>query len=159
MVVDGADSPWLSQGVDSQMNMNFSLENLSAVWNYCDEDKRVYSWLLRFSDKDTYHSFQEGFSQLLWETLNEESWKKAPKDDQQYVQQAYEQDVTMTPAGEAPGESHARTLLSPRHTDPLSDDDEADVEAQLDREWRASRTRLTHSDGRGRRGGDRRGRG
>ena len=61
------------------------------------------------------------------------SAKKAPKDDQQYVQQAYEQDVTMTPAGEAPSESHARTLLSPRHTDPLSDDDEADVEAQLDR--------------------------
>ena len=37
MVVDGAEAPWLSQGVDSRMNMNFSLENLSAVWNYYDE--------------------------------------------------------------------------------------------------------------------------
>ena len=128
MVVEGAESPWLSQGIDSQMNMNFSLENLSAVWNYYDESHHVYSWLLRFADKERYTEFQEGFSRLLWETLHEESWNKAPTDEQAYMQQAYEQDVAMTPAGEAPSESHARTLLSPRHTDPLSEDEEEEEE-------------------------------
>ncbi|WFD06303.1 tRNA (guanine(9)-N(1))-methyltransferase [Malassezia vespertilionis] len=131
MVVDGAEAPWLSQAVSSRMNMNFSLENLSSVWNYYDEEHRVFSWLLRFADKDKYTAFQESFSRLLWETLHEESWNKAAPIEQRYVQQAYEQDVAMTPAdGEA---AEHRTLLSPRHTSALSDDDDADeVEAELD---------------------------
>ena len=131
MVVDGAESPWLSQGVDSRMNMNFSLENLSAVWNYYDEQRHVYSWLLRFGEKAAYHAFQETFSHLLWETLHEEKWGKASGAEQQYLEQAYEQDVAMT---DDEGESHQRTLLSPRHTAALSED-ESDVdaiEAQLD---------------------------
>lgn len=130
MVVDGAESPWLSQGVDSRMNMNFSLENLSAVWNYYDDQRRVFSWLLRFSDKAAYLAFQEQFSHLLWETLHEEKWGKASAVEQQYIEQAYEQDVAMT---DEEGESHAHTLLSPRHTAALSDDEDADaVEAELD---------------------------
>jgi len=128
MVVDGAEAPWLSQGVDSRMNMNFSLENLSAVWNYYDEQHQVYSWLLRFATREAYVAFQERFSQLLWETLNEEKWGKAPEVEQQYVTQAMEQDVAMT---DDEGESHAATLLSPRHTAALSDD-ESEIEASLD---------------------------
>lgn len=131
MVVDGASAPWLSQGVDSRMNMNFSQENLSAVWNYYDENQHVYSWLLRFSDKSAYHAFQETFSHLLWETLHEEKWGKASAVEQQYVEQAYEQDVAMT---DEAGASHVHSLLSPRHTSALSDDDDdaEEVEAELD---------------------------
>ena len=132
MVVDGAESPWLSQGVDSRMNMNFSLENLSAVWNYYDEQRQVFSWLLRFYDTSSYHHFQESFSHLLWETLHEERWGKGSNVDKQYVEQAYEQDVAMT---DEEGEPHHSTLLSPRHTSALSDDEDGDadaVEAQLD---------------------------
>ena len=130
MVVDGAEAPWLSQGVDSRMNMNFSLENLSAVWNYYDEQHHVYSWLLRFGEKTAYLAFQEQFSHLIWETLHEEKWGKASDVEKQYIEQAYEQDVAMT---DEEGESHPHTLLSPRHTSALSDDDDADaVEAELD---------------------------
>lgn len=131
MVVDGASAPWLSQGVDSRMNMNFSLENASAVWNYYDEHQHVYSWLLRFGDKAAYHRFQESFSHLLWETLHEEPWGKAAPVEQHYVEQAYEQDVAMT---DDEGEAQHHTLLSPRHTSALSEDEsEADaVDAQLD---------------------------
>lgn len=131
MVVDGAEAPWLSQGVDSRMNMNFSLENLSAVWNYYDDQHHVFSWLLRFGEKAAYLAFQEQFSHLLWETLHEEKWGKASAVEQQYIEQAYEQDVAMT---DEEGETHPHTLLSPRHTSALSDDDDdADaVEAELD---------------------------
>ncbi|SHO77017.1 Similar to S.cerevisiae protein VID27 (Cytoplasmic protein of unknown function) [Malassezia sympodialis ATCC 42132] len=130
MVVDGAEAPWLSQGLDSRMNMNFSLENLSAVWNYYDEQHHVYSWLLRFGEKTAYLAFQEQFSHLIWETLHEEKWGKASDVEKQYIEQAYEQDVAMT---DEEGESHPHTLLSPRHTSALSDDDDADaVEAELD---------------------------
>lgn len=130
MVVDGAEAPWLSQGVDSRMNMNFSLENLSAVWNYYDEQHHVFSWLLRFGEKAAYLAFQEQFSHLIWETLHEEKWGKASDVEKHYIEQAYEQDVAMT---DEEGESHPQTLLSPRHTSALSDDDDADaVEAELD---------------------------
>lgn len=133
MVVDGASAPWLSQAVDSRMNMNFSLENLSSVWNYYDTDHRVYSWLLRFSEKAAYLAFQERFSHLLWETLHEEPWGKASDVDKHYVEQAYEQDVAMTAADEEAAEPH-RALLSPRHTANLSEDEESadEVEAELD---------------------------
>lgn len=137
MVVDGASAPWLSQAVDSRMNMNFSQENLSAVWNYFDADRRVFSWLLRFGDAAAYQAFQEHFSHLLWETLNEEAWGKASAVDKQYVEQAYEQDVSMTAAdaNEDAGEAASRrALLSPRHTAALSSDEESadEVEAELD---------------------------
>ncbi|WFC99797.1 tRNA (guanine(9)-N(1))-methyltransferase [Malassezia yamatoensis] len=137
MVVDGSSAPWLSQAVDSRMNMNFSLENLSAVWNYFDSDRRVYSWLLRFSERNAYLQFQEHFSHLLWETLNEEAWGKASSIDKQYVEQAYEQDVSMTAADPQDQDAHsapARSLLSPRHTAALSSDEESadEVEAELD---------------------------
>ncbi|WFD30755.1 tRNA (guanine(9)-N(1))-methyltransferase [Malassezia sp. CBS 17886] len=133
MVVDGAEAPWLSQAVDSRMNMNFSSENLSAVWNYYDENGHVFSWLLRFGEKAAYTAFQEQFSHLLWETLNEEKWGKGPAVEQQYLEQAYEQDVTMTPAdADAPQTPH-RALLSPRHYSALSsDEDEDTVNAELD---------------------------
>lgn len=136
MVVDGASAPWLSQAVDSRMNMNFSLENLSAVWNYYDAERRVFSWLLRFGEKSAYLAFQEHFSHLMWETLNEEPWGKASAVDQQYVEQAYEQDVSMT-AADPPADDEPparRSLLSPRHTAALSSDEESadEVEAELD---------------------------
>lgn len=133
MVVDGATAPWLSQSVDSRMNMNFSLENLSAVWNYYDEQQHVFSWLLRFDSKETYTTFQSTFSHLLWETLHEETWGKAPAVERRYVQDAYEQDVAMSAADGSDAEPH-RTLLSPRHTSALSSDEESEgeVEAELD---------------------------
>lgn len=129
MVVDGSEAPWLSQGLDSRMNMNFSLENLSAVWNYYDEHEQVYSWLLRFGDAAAYHAFQETFSHLLWETMHEEKWGKASAVEQQYLEQAYEQDVAMT---DADGAAHSHTLLSPRPSHGLSEDESEEVEAQLD---------------------------
>lgn len=132
MVVQGADAPWLSQGLDSKMNMNFSHENLSAVWNYYDE-RGVFSWLLRFADVPSYEAFQEGFSHLIWETLNEESWSKAAAGDRAYLEQAYEHDVAMTAED---GNTSAHTLLSPRpsgaHTDDDNDDEDGDNDDVLD---------------------------
>lgn len=88
---------WLSQRLDASMNANFASDSLSAVWNYFDQDRHCYSWLLRFRSKEDYDAYQQGFAKLMWETLNEEKWERGVKaDDQQYVVDAYEDDVEMS---------------------------------------------------------------
>ena len=106
LTIRGPDRRWLSQPVDAEMNMNFALENLSAVWNYFHTapsatgdglpQRDCYSWLLRFYKREDYEAFQKAFSRCIWETLNEESAGKMKSDDERYLQQAYEQDVEMT---------------------------------------------------------------
>ncbi|CAO1634819.1 unnamed protein product [Sympodiomycopsis kandeliae] len=105
---------WLSQRVEASMNINFASDSLSAVWNYFDNERRCYSWLLRFRSKEEYEAYQHGFAKLMWETLNEEKWEKAKTDDQQYLQDAYDDDVEMTNADE-------------------ESDSEAEAERQVDR--------------------------
>ncbi|KAK0552758.1 Vacuolar import and degradation protein 27 [Tilletia horrida] len=103
--IASAEKRWVSQRVDVDMNMNFSADQLSAVWNYFEkvpakDGKRsalqTYSWLLRFPDKQAYEEFQTGFAKLMWETLHEEKWSAAKqKENAQYLTAAYEEDVEM----------------------------------------------------------------
>ncbi|KAL9933569.1 hypothetical protein V8E36_007745 [Tilletia maclaganii] len=104
--IASAEKRWVSQRVDVDMNMNFSLEQLSAVWNYFQpvpatkkgerETFHTYSWLLRFANSDAYEDFQTGFAKLMWETLHEEKWSAAKqKDNERYLTTAYEEDVEM----------------------------------------------------------------
>lgn len=99
---------WLSQRVEASMNANFVSDSLSAVWNYFDQDHHCYSWLLRFRTKEDYDAYQHGFAKLMWETLNEEKWEKAVKtEDQQYVVDAYEDDVEMSSVEDADADLQA----------------------------------------------------
>lgn len=65
---------WLSQQLSTSMNLSFSRESLSAVWNYFDEEGHCYSWLLRFDELEKYSEFMEGVTRLMWEGMNEEKW-------------------------------------------------------------------------------------
>ncbi|EPQ28398.1 uncharacterized protein PFL1_04225 [Pseudozyma flocculosa PF-1] len=132
--VRGATRRWLSQKVDTGLNMQFSPENLSAVWNYFDEERRCYSWLLRFADKAAYDDFIQGFTRYLWETLHEESWSKAKPDEQAYMQVAYEQDEDPMEVDEDEGDeqddfaSAAGGSQEQREREQDQDDDEEDEE-------------------------------
>lgn len=120
LTISSLTRPWLSQQLDSSMNMHFSVENLSAVWNFVDGERHVYSWLLRFKDRAAFEAFQAGFARLLWETLNEERYEKVKPVEQEYINEQYEDEVEMR-SGED-DEDYERVLR---------DDDEAEVNAEL----------------------------
>ena len=124
LAITSSTRQWLSQQLDSSMNINFAADNLSAVWNYFDAEKRCYSWLLRFEDKSKYDAFQTGFSRLMWETLNEEKWEKVKGVEQRYINEAYEEDVEML---ESEDESEQQEQERVRR-----DDEEAEVAAELE---------------------------
>jgi hypothetical protein len=106
------------------MNINFVADNLSAVWNYFDEQQQCYSWLLRFEDREKYEAFQIGFSRLMYETLNEERWEQVKPVEQRYINEAYEEDVEMLDSEEEGQErENERVRL---------DDEEAEVAAELE---------------------------
>ena len=96
-----SEKDWLGQPVVADINPVFNFEYLSFIFNHYTEDGSAYSWLLRFKDQETEERFQEGLMQALWEQLNETKWKKADKDEHQYVLDAF-QDLTMedVPEGE-----------------------------------------------------------
>ncbi|KAE8213621.1 hypothetical protein CF327_g2864 [Tilletia walkeri] len=104
--IASAEKRWVSQRVDVDMNMNFSQDQLSAVWNFFQpvpatekgkkETFHTYSWLLRFANNDAYDEFQTAFAKLMWETLHDEKWSAAKqKDNARYLTTAYEEDVEM----------------------------------------------------------------
>lgn len=108
------------------MNIQFAADNLSAVWNYFDAERRCYSWLLRFKDRAKYDAFQAGFSTLMWETLNEEKSDKVKGADQRYINEAYEEDVEMLD-GQSEEEQEEEENERVRR-----DDEEAEVAAELE---------------------------
>lgn len=102
------------------MNMHFSAENASAVWNFYDTERHVYSWLIRFGDKANFDAFQAGFARLMWEALNEEKFEKVKEVEKSYIEEAYDDDVEMGNAEEEDREAYAR-----------DDEEAAEVAAEL----------------------------
>ncbi|SPC60696.1 probable VID27 - involved in Vacuole import and degradation [Ustilago sp. UG-2017b] len=127
--IHGADKVWLAQKVESDMNMNFSPEQTSAVWNCFTDDRQCFSWLLRFADQEAYSHFQKGFSRVMYETQNEEPWSKAKSNDQAYAETAFEQgepmDVDEISESEF-GDESVRTAWEEEE-----EDDEEEVAANL----------------------------
>ena len=95
--ITGTEREWLGQRVGADLNPVFNFEYLSFIFNHYTDDGSAYSWLLRFKDEATEVRFQEGLMSALWEQLNEAKWRKADKDEQQYVLDAFE-DLTMEDA-------------------------------------------------------------
>lgn len=85
--ITGEKEQWLGQEVVSDINPVFNFEYLSFIFNHYTEDGSAYSWLLKFNDRETLESFQQGLMQALWEHLNETKWQKAT--DQEYVLDAF----------------------------------------------------------------------
>ena len=127
--ISGADKVWLAQKVESDMNMNFSPEQTSAVWNYFTDDRQCFSWLLRFEDKEAYNHFQKGFSRVIYETQNEEPWAKAKSDDRAYAETAYEQGEPMDVDDISESEDGNDSVRTAREEE--EDDDEEEVAAEL----------------------------
>ncbi|SNX82709.1 probable VID27 - involved in Vacuole import and degradation [Melanopsichium pennsylvanicum] len=127
--IHGADKVWLAQKVEADMNMNFSAEQASAVWNYFTDDRQCFSWLLRFDGKEAYDHFHKGFSRVIYETQNEEPWAKAKSDDRAYAETAYEQGEPMDVDEISESEGGDQSVRTAREEE--EDDDEEEVAAAL----------------------------
>lgn len=95
-----ANQYYISQPVEQKMNAVFNNEHLSFVWNLFqksndEEMESVRSFSIKFPDLQSANAFRDMFGSCMYETNNEEEWKKAKKDDQEYVLNAFTEDVEM----------------------------------------------------------------
>ncbi|KAK9455878.1 VID27 cytoplasmic protein-domain-containing protein [Dipodascopsis uninucleata] len=101
--IEGSSHHWLGSIIAAEINPVFNFEHLSFIFNYFADDGSAASWLLHFENADALETFQELLMRALWETLNQQSWFKTNKEDQDYVLEAFN-DITMTDADEEPDE-------------------------------------------------------
>ncbi|KAI9284279.1 cytoplasm protein [Umbelopsis sp. AD052] len=92
--VSQGSKPLIAQLVEPSMNPVFNKEHKAFIWNYY-EGTHVYSWLLQFSDKETIETFKEMFGRCIFEALNQTSFSKFEKGDQDYVINAFEEESEM----------------------------------------------------------------
>jgi hypothetical protein len=95
LYIGTGESGLISQPIEQRMNAVFSQEHLSFVWCYYDDERKVWSWSIRFNDATNESAFREMFGQCMWETLNESSWAKVKQDEQKYILDAYKDDIDM----------------------------------------------------------------
>jgi hypothetical protein len=95
--VSQADKPLIAQLLEPSMNPVFNREHSAFIWNYY-EGSQVYSWLLQFPDKQSLEDFKEMFGRCIFEALNEMSFSKFEKGDQDYVINAFEEDTEIQEA-------------------------------------------------------------
>ncbi|KAJ3035231.1 hypothetical protein HDV00_004139 [Rhizophlyctis rosea] len=101
LVIKENGNPFISQPLEDRMNPVFNGEHHSFMWVWVDQSGRpVYSWSLKFNDQANEDGFKHAFSQGMYETLNQEKFNKVKKDEQEYVMNAYQEDVEMTDAFE-----------------------------------------------------------
>lgn len=127
--ISGDKREWLGQEIGPDLNPVFNFDYLSFIFNHQATDGAMYSWLLRFTDRETEEQFQEGLMRALWEHSNETKWLKAKDNDRDYVLDAFNDLVV-----EDDREAEAREEDEAEHSDEDEDEDEA-LQAQLSEEY------------------------
>ncbi|KAI9503619.1 VID27 cytoplasmic protein-domain-containing protein [Coemansia spiralis] len=100
MNVASDNRDYSSQLIEPEMNAVFNNDYKSLIWNYFDFDTKAYSFSLVSADKEHYEAMHQGLTRAAYETLNEEPWSKVSEASQDYLLDAYEEDVEMLPAPE-----------------------------------------------------------
>ncbi|KAG0348608.1 hypothetical protein BG004_004736 [Podila humilis] len=88
----------LVQPLEARMNAVFDKQHKSFIWNYFDDQSRVFSWLIRFKDTETFSRVSEAFSECLYETNNQDAWNKVSDVDRAYMIKTHQDDVEMREA-------------------------------------------------------------
>ncbi|KAI8359368.1 VID27 cytoplasmic protein-domain-containing protein [Mortierella sp. GBAus27b] len=133
VVLDKDGKQQLAQPLETRMNPVFSQTHLSFIWNYFDEEHKVYSWLIRFPTAAVFSEFQAVYGQCMYETLNQQSWAKIPSEDQEYVISSYQD---FDEAEYEDNEDEASEVYSDEDQEddeePSNDDDGGEEEEQND---------------------------
>ncbi|KAJ2079837.1 Vacuolar import and degradation protein 27 [Coemansia sp. RSA 988] len=100
MNVASNERSYSSQQIEPEMNAIFNHDHGSLIWNYFD-DNRAYSFSVVAADSKHYEALHQGMTRAAYETLNREPWAKATVSSQDYMLDAYEEDVDMLPVPES----------------------------------------------------------
>ena len=98
VIMDEKDQPFISQLIDSRMTPTFNREHRSFVWNWFDipSGQGPFSWSVKFiCSSDSENEFKRIFSLSIYETLQQEEFKKVNMKDQEWLTAAYDEDVDM----------------------------------------------------------------
>jgi hypothetical protein len=96
LLVRHASEPIVCQPIDTKMNAVFNHEQKSFVWVYSDDDGQpLYSLSLKFEDESPFKSV---FARCVYESSNGETFSKIKNHDQEYLMDAFQEDVEMEEA-------------------------------------------------------------
>ena len=62
--------------IASSMNQRWAKRTGSLTWNYESEAGTQSSWCIALLESDQYEPFKGLFTQVMWESLHQESWNK-----------------------------------------------------------------------------------
>lgn len=95
MNVASDDRVYCSQQIEPSMNAIFNHDHRSLIWNYFDQNERAYSFSVMSAGEKHYEALHQGMAKAAYETLNQEPWHKVSGSSQDYMLNAYEEDVDM----------------------------------------------------------------
>ncbi|KAH9951604.1 VID27 cytoplasmic protein [Amylocystis lapponica] len=128
LLASGDEGQMLAHRLSSDMNQRWSTRVTSLTWNYISEAGAQSSWCLTFESPEAFENFQQAFTKAQWEGLNQYSWEKAKRDEQNYVMSSNSDDVEMQDVEDDEDEEDAVA-------DELDkDDDESEEEDFVDEE-------------------------
>ncbi|KAJ2354586.1 Vacuolar import and degradation protein 27 [Coemansia sp. RSA 2618] len=127
MNVAANDRSFTSQVIEPEMNAVFNHDHGSLIWNYFAQG-RAYSFSMVTVDAKHYEALHQGMTRAAYETLNRESWSKATVSSQDYMLDAYEEDVEMLPEPETWGSDEEEEEEEEAVQDEKSEDEESEDE-------------------------------
>ncbi|KAI8868396.1 VID27-domain-containing protein [Ramicandelaber brevisporus] len=91
------DRPYLAQPLEPELNPTFNLEQQAFVWNYYDDQGRIFSWSMRFASRELTVELQHAVSLAMYESLHQQSFAKAKVDERDFVYNAYQEHAERYP--------------------------------------------------------------
>ncbi|KAF9582451.1 hypothetical protein BGW38_000192 [Lunasporangiospora selenospora] len=107
LVYSSANKSQLAQPIEPKINPVFSINHLSFIWNYFDDEQGIFSYLIRFPTKEAFTEFQAVLSQCMYETLNHQAWSKVAPSDQKYMIRTYQEDTEMEQGDETGSQQYS----------------------------------------------------
>ncbi|CAG8438538.1 16246_t:CDS:10 [Acaulospora morrowiae] len=96
LVIDDEDHTRIvGQRIEPKMNPVFNSTHRCLIWCYFADSGQVFSFLIRFQNTADEYNFKRKYTTSMYETLNE---AKAKEDEQEYLINAYQEDVEMPDA-------------------------------------------------------------
>ncbi|KAI8326384.1 VID27-domain-containing protein [Martensiomyces pterosporus] len=130
MNVASNECNFVSQLIEPTMNAVFNHDHSSLIWNYFDDDGSAYSLSVLTADETHYEALHQGMTRAAYETLNQEPWHKAPESAQDYMLDAYEEDVEYPPIPDNWGKDDDEDMASEKEESEEEEEEEKDEEEE-----------------------------
>ncbi|CAG8504879.1 10895_t:CDS:10 [Acaulospora colombiana] len=95
LIVDEGPTRHIGQRIEPRMNPVFNSTHQCLIWCYFSDSGQIFSFLIRFRNKEDEYNFKRQYTICMYETLNE---TRAKEDDREYIMNAYQEDVDMPDA-------------------------------------------------------------